>query len=72
MKRRLFTILSVVSLALFPICYFLASEAGGSPPIGRPKADLGGSDPTSTGAEKIAQFLPSDFIPGHIDHEAEI
>jgi len=52
--------------------YFLASEAGCSPPTSRGQADIGGSDAPAPVAEKIAQLLPSDFVLGHIDLEVEI
>ena len=45
---------------------FFTPQAGCSPPIGRGQADVGGCDASAPVAEKIAQFLPSDFVLGHI------
>jgi hypothetical protein len=46
--------------------HFLTPQARRSPPIRLGKADVGGSDTSPPIAEKIAQFLPSDFVLRHI------
>jgi hypothetical protein len=45
---------------------FFTPQARRPPPIGRGQADIGGCDASTPIAQKVAQFLPSDFVPRHI------
>jgi hypothetical protein len=47
------------------LCYFLAPQTRGSPPMRRGKADGGGRDTRPPSAQKIAQLVPSDLVVSH-------